>query len=100
MLGVRCTGFGDRAFVSIALRNLETGAEALSPAPPRGQLLVCGDEDEEICDLVPLLVMTAGLVEPDAERHGLRIAITASVHNDAGLQAEAVQEAVLSTADL
>jgi hypothetical protein len=97
-LAIRCIGFGSRAFVSITLTNLQTGAEVTSPAPVRPQLLFCRDAD--VCDLVPILAMTGGLTVPGAERDGLHIVVAAEVHNEAGLTASASQEAVLSTADL
>lgn len=97
-LGVRCIGFGSRAFVSITLTNSVTGAEVSSPAPVRPQLLFC--RQENICDLVPLLAMASGIAEPGEERHGLRIRVTARVRNAAGLEAEDSRDAVLSTADL
>jgi hypothetical protein len=97
-LGVRCIGFGTRAYVTIRLRNLSSGIEITSPAPPRPQLLYCNDEG--VCDLVPMTVMTGGLTEMTEERDGLRIEVAAEVHNDAGAQATDAVEAVLSTADL
>lgn len=97
-LGVRCIGFGTRAYVTIRLRNLSTGIEITSPAPPRPQLLYCNDDG--VCDLVPMTVMTGGLAEMTEERDGLRIEVAAEVHNDAGAQATDAVEAVLSTADL
>ena len=98
-LAVRTIGFGNRAFVTLTLRNLTTGRTIQSPAPPRPQLLFC-DDAHVVCDLVPLTVMTGGITEPGEERHGLRIAIEAEVHNEAGAQAYADNEAVLSTEDL
>jgi hypothetical protein len=99
-LGVRCIGFGSRAYVTITLKNLMTGVEVTSPAPPRPQLLFCSEDEPRVCDLVPMTVMTGGLTEMAEERHGLRIRIGADVHNDDGLRAYASAEAVLSTADL
>jgi hypothetical protein len=98
LLGVRCSGFGNRAFVTLKLRNLESGAEAVTNAPVRPQLLYC--HADGMCDLVPILAMTSGLTDPGQERNGVRVAVTASVRNEAGISAETVQEAVLSTADL
>jgi hypothetical protein len=98
-LAVRTLGFGNRAFVTLTLRNLNTGKEIKSPAPPRPQLLFC-DDAHFVCDLVPLTVMTGGITDSGEERDGLHIAIEAEVHNEAGVQAHAENEAVLSTADL
>jgi hypothetical protein len=95
-LGVRCVRFGQRAFVGITLTNLVTGHSTVAPAPARPQLLFCNEL--EVCDLVPVLVMTGGLTEPDAERDGLPIQIDVSVHNMSGAAASATTEARLSTA--
>jgi hypothetical protein len=97
-LGVRCIGFGNRAFVSITLTNLLTLAQSVSPAPVRPQLLFCGTPTE--CDLVPILAMAGALSEPGAERNGLAIEVSVEVRNQAGLEARATEQAVLSTADL
>src|SRR3954465_1712881 len=43
LLGVRCVGFGERAFVSLRARNLQDGTELVAPAPARPQLLFCED---------------------------------------------------------
>jgi len=56
LLGVRCMGFGQRAFVALRVRNLVDGTELEAPAPARPQLLFC---EGEVCDLVPITVMTA-----------------------------------------
>jgi hypothetical protein len=95
-LGVRCVHFGNRAFVGITLTNLMTGKAIVAPAPARPQLLFCNEP--AVCDLVPVLVMTAGLTEPDAERDGLPIRIDVAVHNESGAAANATAEARLSTA--
>ncbi len=96
---IRTVGFGNRAFVTVKMRNLVSGKEIQSPAPPRPQLLFC-DDAQVVCDLVPLTVMTGGITDSDEERDGLHVAIEAEVHNEAGAQAFASNEAVLSTADL
>jgi len=98
IVGVRCTGLGNRAFVSATLRNLTTGVEVSEPAPARPQLLYCGKDG--VCDLVPYLVHASGLTETDEEKNGLRVRLTAVARNDAGVRAEAEREVVLSTADL
>jgi hypothetical protein len=98
LLGVRCVGFGNRAYVNLTLTNLNTSAQVFSPASVRPQLLYCREPD--VCDLVPILAMTGGLTAPDEERNGVPIEIAAEVHNDAGSMASGSQTAVLSTADL
>ena len=97
LLGVRCIGFGSRAFVSLKTRNSRTGLELTAPAPARAQLLFCTGAE---CDLVPITMMMGGIAASDAERNGLPIEVTAEVHNQAGLTGEATVRAHLSTADL
>ena len=98
LLGIRCIGFGNRAYVALTMINALTGAEVSSPAPLRPQLLLC--REPPTCDLVPILAMASGLTAPGAERNGVAVRITADVHNDQGLWASATQDVVLSTADL
>jgi hypothetical protein len=97
LLGVRCVGFGQRAFVSVRALNLREGTELVAPAPARPQLLFCNGD---VCDLVPITVMMGGIAATDAERDGLPIEITAEVHNAAGVSGHASRQATLSTADL
>src|SRR5687767_2350482 len=98
LVGVRCTGFGSRAFVSATLRNLRSGVEIEEPEPARPQLLYCAEEG--VCDLVPYLVHASGLTESNEEKHGLPIELTARVRDEQGNEAAAKREAVLSTAGL
>ncbi len=97
LLGVRCIGFGQRAFVSLRVENALDGIELLAPAPARPQLLFC---EGEVCDLVPITMMMGGIAANDAERDGLAIEISTEVHNAAGLTGQAERKATLSTADL
>jgi hypothetical protein len=99
-LGVRCIGFGSRAFVSFTLDNLTNGREIVQPPPARPQLFFCHEDDESVCDLVPVTVMTGGLTDPEEERDGLAIRIRVDVSNTAGAAADATREIVLSTEDL
>ena len=97
LLGVRCVGFGQRAFVSLRVQNLLTGTELVTPAPAHPQLLFC---EGDVCDLVPITMMMGGIAENDADRDGLALAISAEVHNLAGMTGMASARATLSTADL
>jgi hypothetical protein len=98
IVGVRCTGFGSRAFVSAIMHNDVTGVEVGEPAPARPQLLYC--DDQGVCDLVPYLVHASGIAATDAEKEGLHVRITATVKSANGLEAESAREVVLSTVDL
>jgi len=98
IVGVRCTGFGSRAFVSAIMHNDDTGVEVAEPPPARPQLLYCDGQGS--CDLVPYLVHASGIAPTDAEKDGLHVRLTAKVSAEAGVEAEAWREVVLSTADL
>jgi len=98
LLGIRCAGLGNRAFVALTLTNSLTLVEVSSPASVRPQLLLCSDA--RTCDLVPILAMASGLTAPGAERNGLPVRVGVKVRNEAGLAASATQDVVLSTADL
>jgi len=97
LLGVRCVGFGQRAFVSLRVQNLRDGTELVAPAPAHPQLLFC---DGDVCDLVPITMMTGGIAKSDADRDGLAIEISAEVHNQAGTTGTDSAQATLSTANL
>lgn len=98
LVGVRCSGFGSRAFVSAELENLVSGVVVTEPAPARPQLLYCGEPDA--CDLVPYLVHVSGLTKTDAEKDGLNVRLTVTVRNEAGVSGECSRQVVLSTAEL
>jgi hypothetical protein len=98
ILAVRCSGLGARAFVGVTITNVETGDEVVAPPSDSPRLLLC--RDEEVCDLLPLLVMTGGLVPPGSEREGLPVQVRVDASNLAGVSASVERNAVLSTADL
>jgi len=98
MVGVRCTGFGKRAFVSATMHNDVTGVEVGEPPPARPQLLFC--DDAGTCDLVPYLVHASGIAPTDAEKDGLSVRLSVQVKSESGVQAECSRQVVLSTADL
>jgi hypothetical protein len=98
LVAVRCTGFGNRAFVSATLANLTSEVVVEEPPPVRPQLLYCGDDG--YCELIPYLVHASGIAETDEERDGLRVRLTAHVRSESGVEAMGSHEAVLSTADL
>lgn len=98
LVGVRCSGFGSRAFVSAELENLASGVVVTEPAPARPQLLYCGDSGD--CDLVPYLVHVSGLTKTDAEKDGLAVRLTVLVRNEAGVNGQCSRQVVLSTAEL
>ena len=95
-MAVRCIGFGNRAFVEVTLRNPATGKEVTTPPIPSAKpsLLPCLPEDPEVCDLVPLFVLTSGLAAPE-EKDGLLVEVIAAVRNDDGVMGEARGTGVL-----
>lgn len=98
LLAVRCTGLGDAAFVRVDVTNLRTGVQVTSTPTMAPQLLIC--RDEQVCDLLPLLVMMGGLTAPGEEREGLPVRLQVEAHNVAGDRARSEREAVLSAATL
>ena len=95
LLAVRCNGLGNRAFVGIRIRNAATGAAVEAPAGPSPRLLLC--RDEVACDLLPLLVMTGGLVLPGEARDGLAVVIDVDAWNTDGVSVDVERDAVLTT---
>jgi len=95
LLAVRCNGLGNRAFVGIRIRNAATGAAVEAPAGPSPRLLLC--RDDVACDLLPLLVMTGGLVLPGEARDGLAVVIDVDAWNVDGISVDVERDAVLTT---
>ena len=98
LLAVRCSGLGERAFVAITITNPADGRQVSAPAGQSPRLLAC--TSPSACDLLPLLVMTGGLVAPGSEREGLAVLIRADASNLQGLAASVERDALLSTASL
>jgi hypothetical protein len=98
LLAVRTNGLGNRAFIGVSIENIATGDTVSAPAGPSPRLLLC--RTEGVCDLLPLLVMTGGLVPPGTDRDGLAVRIHVDASNPAGSAASVEREAVLSTASL
>lgn len=98
LLAVRTSGLGDRAFVDLFIRNAATGAEVSAPAGSSPRLLACQDTGE--CDLLPLLVMTGGLVLPGQMRDGLAVLVRAEATGADGGAASVEREARLTTESL
>ncbi len=94
LVAVRCTGFGNRAFVSATLENLLTGKVVAEPAPARPQLLYCVSGT---CDLVPYLVHASGIAETDEGRDELEVELEAQVQSESGTHAQTARQVVLST---
>jgi hypothetical protein len=95
-LAIRAIALGRDCFVSVTVENLNTGAEIEQATPDSGpRPLLC--RDENTCDLVPFYVMLGGLTEPDEDKEGLPVELTARVRNEAGDSARRKQTAFLST---
>jgi hypothetical protein len=98
-IAVRCIGFGNTAFVDVDIENIDSanmdkGSVISSVKMTRPQLLLCRDDEQHVCDDLPLNVMTGGLADP-GEKDGLHIRITAKVHSPKGVTAKATQDGVL-----
>jgi len=98
LLAVRASGLGNRAFVGVTITNAATGDAVNAPPGPSPRLLLCRSPD--VCDLLPLLVMTGGLVPPGTDRDGLTVRVQVDVENLEGASASVERDAVLSTARL
>ena len=98
LLAVRCVGLGERAFVAISISNPADGRSVSAPAGQSPRLLGCNTDGS--CDLLPLLVMTGGLVAPGTDRDGLAVLIRADASNLDGLAASVERAAFLSAASL
>lgn len=98
LLAVRCSGLGERAFVAITITNPADGRQVSAPAGQSPRLLAC--TSARACDLLPLLVMTGGLVAPGTDRDGLAVVIRADASNLEGMSASVERDALLSTATL
>ena len=98
LLAVRTSGLGNRAFIGVSLTNIATGDAVTAPPGPSPRLLICRSPD--VCDLLPLLVMTGGLVPPGTERDGLNVRLRVDASNPEGMSASVERDAVLSTARL
>jgi hypothetical protein len=98
LLAVRTSGLGNRAFVGVGIENIATGDTVSAPAGASPRLLLC--RPEGVCDLLPLLVMTGGLVPPGSDRDGLAVRIHVDASNTEGSATNVERDAVLSTASL
>jgi hypothetical protein len=94
LLALRTIGFGQEVFTKVTLENVQTGASESTVEGTRPMLLLCRDESQHVCDLIPMFVLTGGIAAPD-EKDGLAIRVLAEAHNDAGLEATAEIEGVL-----
>lgn len=99
LLGVRTVGFGIRAYVGFTLTDETGGHEIDAPPPVRPQLFAC-DDAGDVCDLVPVTIMTGGLFGPDETRSGLPVLIHVNASTDAGASGEDEREVLISAAQL
>jgi hypothetical protein len=95
LLAVRTTGLGNRAFIGVTITNTATGDAVSAPPGPSPRLLICRTPDT--CDLLPLLVMTGGLVPPGTDRDGLAVHVRVEAESPEGTSASVERDAVLST---
>ena len=97
-IAIRSNGFGKRAFVDVEVENLETGDMVMTPPSSSPALLLCRDEAEYTCDLIPLFVLTGGLADPE-DKDGLHVRIRARVHVEDGLEGKTAIDAYLRASE-
>lgn len=98
LLAVRTSGLGNRAFIGVTITNAATGDAVSAPPGPSPRLLICRSAD--VCDLLPLLVMTGGLVPPGTDRDGLNVRLRVDAEAPDGTSVSVERDAVLSTEQL
>lgn len=94
LLAVRCIGFGERAYVTAWLMNVDTGQRA-SLTTPALQPLACDDEGRD-CDLMPILMMTGGFGDPET-LEGLKVQAGGRCRSEGGVEAESTHLGLLNT---
>jgi hypothetical protein len=82
-VAVRARGLGSNvAFFDVSVENAVTGEVVMTVPSRRPQLWIC-DEDREVCDQLPVHIMTGGLAEPGIEnRDGLAVIVRAVVRSE------------------
>ena len=106
-LAIRCVNFGDRAFVKVTIENLDADGMTMTSNSVRPSLLLCPTlvgldseekeaalQQEHVCDLIPMIVMTGGLSGP-IDLDDLHVQVTAEVQNEDGLSASASMDGYL-----
>jgi hypothetical protein len=95
-VAVRARGLGTNvAFFDVSVENRETGDIVMTVPSSRPQLWIC-DEAREVCDQLPVHVMTGGLAEPGIEnRDGLRVIVSAVVRDERGRTGRGSEEGTL-----
>jgi hypothetical protein len=95
-LAVRARGLGtNRAFFDVSVENALTGATVSTVPSTRPQLWIC-DDARDVCDYLPIHVMTGGLAPIGIEnRDGLHVIVTADVRSEHGRHGSGRQEGVL-----
>jgi hypothetical protein len=95
-VAIRARGLGTNiAFFDVTVENTRTGDTISTVPSSRPQLWICDDE-REVCDQLPVHVMTGGLAPPGIEnRDGLRVIVTADVRDEQGRRGSGSKEGVL-----
>jgi hypothetical protein len=95
-VAVRARGLGTNvAFVDVTVENAETRAVVMTVPSSRPQLWIC-DEAREVCDQLPVHVMTGGLAAPGIEnRDGLEVLVHAQVRDERGRRGSGSAQGVL-----
>jgi hypothetical protein len=95
-LAVQCWGFGDEAYVSVSLRNLDGPGESASRVLDQPEALACQRRDgAEICTRMPIFVTTNGLDPSNVGLDGLHVEVTATVRSRRGTLRSTTTDAYL-----
>jgi hypothetical protein len=93
-LAVRARGLGtNRAFLDVTMESADDGRTVSTVPSIRPQLWLC-DDAREVCDYLPVHVMTGGLAAPE-DKNGLRVIVSAAVRGENDRAGEGRQEGVL-----
>jgi hypothetical protein len=96
-VAVRAYGMGtNRAFIDVTVENIASG-ETVATVMTRAPSLWLCDDAREICDYLPIHVMTGGLADP-TEKDGLAVRVSAVVRVETGISGEGSQDGVLRQA--
>jgi hypothetical protein len=93
LMALRFTGFGQWVYYQLTIHDPDGGGEVMTPDLIRPRPMLCDDELFE-CRYSPILVVIGGLAPKD-EWDGLYVEITATVRNEDGVEATAMQSAYL-----
>lgn len=94
-VSIRFRGFGDEVYPQIIIESLDGDGRVDTPLPNRPQPVACGEDGW--CTESRVFVMLGGIADIEA-LDGLPVRVTASIHNDDGLEGSDSREAIFRRA--